>query len=312
MNSHQVGCDQVIVVWVAAATEKVTTARTTAPAANETKAAANGSPRSRPSWALIGACTAMQAPEMTPRRTQSIAIGFTVRLLYVGCNLLRVHLVGIAHRLAALDLVDILHAGDDLAPDGVLLVEEAGIVEHDEELRIGAVRVLRTGHRDHAANMRLAAELLLEVRIVRATGAGARHVALVGIAVLDVAGLRHEAIDHAMEHHAVVQPLTRQLLDVRDVVGRQVGAHLDDHRTLGGIDDERVLGIFVISQFSYPYLSTILAAMILSGSWTSPDCGSPFLILLTTSMPATTLPNTVYWPWWKQASAVVREGGEWS
>src|SRR3569623_3684889 len=77
MNSHQAGCDQLIVVCAAAETEKVTIASTTAPAAKETKAAANGSPRSRPSWALIGACTAMQAPEMTPRSTQRIAIGLT-------------------------------------------------------------------------------------------------------------------------------------------------------------------------------------------------------------------------------------------
>src|SRR3569623_385229 len=79
MNSHQAGCDQLMVVCVAAETEteKVTMARTTAPAAKDTKAAANGSPRSRPSWALIGACTAMQAPEMTPSSTQKMAIGFT-------------------------------------------------------------------------------------------------------------------------------------------------------------------------------------------------------------------------------------------
>ena len=46
-------------------------------------------------------------------------------------------LVGVLHRLAALDLVDILHAFDDLAPDGVLVIQERGIVEADEELAIG-------------------------------------------------------------------------------------------------------------------------------------------------------------------------------
>ena len=56
----------------------------------------------------------------------------------------RLHdLVGIAHGLAALDLVDVLHAGDDLAPRGVLLVKETRVVEADEELRIGAVGARR-------------------------------------------------------------------------------------------------------------------------------------------------------------------------
>ena len=42
-------------------------------------------------------------------------------------DLHRDDLVGILHRLAALDLVDIVHAFDDLAPDRVLAVEEAGV-----------------------------------------------------------------------------------------------------------------------------------------------------------------------------------------
>src|ERR1700731_3961923 len=43
-------------------------------------------------------------------------------------------LVGIEHRFAALDLIDVFHAGDDLAPGGVLLVEKTGVVETDEKL----------------------------------------------------------------------------------------------------------------------------------------------------------------------------------
>src|ERR1700737_3809532 len=68
-------------------------------------------------------------------------------------------LVGVLDRLAALDLVDVLHAFDHLAPDGILLVEEAGVVEADEELAVGAVRALRTRHRQRAAHMRLGVEL---------------------------------------------------------------------------------------------------------------------------------------------------------
>jgi hypothetical protein len=50
-------------------------------------------------------------------------------------------LSGILHRLAALDLVDILHALGDLAPDGVLAVEEGGVAEADEELAVGRIRI---------------------------------------------------------------------------------------------------------------------------------------------------------------------------
>ena len=45
-----------------------------------------------------------------------------------------------------------------------------------------------------------------------------------------IAGLGHEAVDHAMEDDAVVLVLERQLLDLRDVLGREVGAHLDRRR----------------------------------------------------------------------------------
>ena len=48
-------------------------------------------------------------------------------------------LVGILHRLAALDLVDILHAFDNFAPDRILLVEKACIVKADKELRIRTI-----------------------------------------------------------------------------------------------------------------------------------------------------------------------------
>ena len=110
-------------------------------------------------------------------------------------------LVRVLHRLAALDLVDVLHAFDHLAPDGVLLVEEARVVEADEELAVGAVRALRARHRGGAAHMRLGVELGRQVRIARAAGAGA----------VRAAGLRHEAVDHAMEHDAVVEAFAHQL-----------------------------------------------------------------------------------------------------
>src|SRR4051812_44511270 len=94
----------------------------------------------------------------------------------VGCDLHRHDLVGVAHRFAALDLVDHVHAVDDLAPHGVFAVEEGGVLEADEELAVGRIRALRAGHRAGAADVRLAAELRLEV-LAGAAGAGAGGVA---------------------------------------------------------------------------------------------------------------------------------------
>src|SRR3954468_22453100 len=97
-------------------------------------------------------------------------------------------LVRILHRLAALDLVDVLHARRHLAPDRVLVVEEGRIVEADEELAVAGVRARGARHRGGAADMRFLVELGLQL-LARSAGAGA----------LRAAGLRHEAIDHAME-----------------------------------------------------------------------------------------------------------------
>ncbi len=50
-------------------------------------------------------------------------------------------LARLARRFADRQRVDIFHAALDLAPDGILIVEEAGVVEADEELAVGAVRI---------------------------------------------------------------------------------------------------------------------------------------------------------------------------
>src|SRR3974390_1047837 len=55
----------------------------------------------------------------------------------------RLHdLVRILHRFAAFDLVHVLHAFDPLAPGRVLPVEEARVVEADEELAVAGIRIL--------------------------------------------------------------------------------------------------------------------------------------------------------------------------
>ena len=55
--------------------------------------------------------------------------------------------------------------------------------------------------------------------LTRAAGTGAQR----------VAGLGHEAVDHAMKNDTVVKLLANQLLDPGDMLRRQVGTHFDDH-----------------------------------------------------------------------------------
>ena len=59
---------------------------------------------------------------------------------------------------------------------------------------------------------------VVAVPVVIAAGSGAGGIAC----------LRHEAVDDAVEHHPVIEPLARQLLDPRHVIGRKVGTKLDD------------------------------------------------------------------------------------
>src|SRR3984957_983203 len=141
-------------------------------------------------------------------------------------------LVRVLDRLAALDLVDVLHAGGRLAPDRVLVVEERGIVEADKELAVAGIRIGGAGHRSGAADMRLLVEFRFQF-LAGAAGAGA----------LRTSGLRHEAFDHAVKHDAVVKPLAHQFLDPRDVAGRKVGAHFDGDRSLGGFEDQSIFGV---------------------------------------------------------------------
>ena len=105
--------------------------------------------------------------------------------------------------------------------------------EHDEELRVrGIDAVAAPRHADDAALERHVGELLLQVRVFRAAGA---------VEILAVAGLRHEAVHHAVERHVVVITLARELLDALGMLGREIGPQLDDDAALGGVDDDRVL-----------------------------------------------------------------------
>src|SRR4051812_17267119 len=119
---------------------------------------------------------------------------------------------GLARRLALGQGVDMLHAFGHLAPHRILAVEEAGVVEADEELAVGAVGVLRARHRRDSAHVRLAREFGREVGLVRSAHAAAGRVAALG----------HEAEDDAVEDHAVVKAFLGELADARDMARREV------------------------------------------------------------------------------------------
>src|SRR5437762_11345170 len=55
---------------------------------------------------------------------------------------------------ALLDGVHVLHAGRDLAPYCVLSIKPRRVGKTDEELAVGAVRIVGARHRDRAADMR--------------------------------------------------------------------------------------------------------------------------------------------------------------
>ena len=111
-----------------------------------------------------------------------------------------------------------LHAFGHLAPDGVLAVEEAAIVEADEELAVGAVGILRARHGGGAADVRLSGEFGRKIGLVGAAHAGAGR----------IAALRHEAVDDAVEDDVVVKALLGQLADPLDMLRGEIGAKPDD------------------------------------------------------------------------------------
>ena len=154
--------------------------------------------------------------------------------------------------LAALELVDDIHAAHDFADHRVLAVEERALIEHDEELAVGRMRIAGPRHADGAADIGHVGELGLQVGMVRAAGA---------VAVFAVAGLRHEAFDDAVKRHVVVKLLARQKLHPLGMAGRDIVAQLDDDAARRGVQHERVLGIDARRQivFSHDGSSSLIA-----------------------------------------------------
>src|SRR5215470_439243 len=79
--------------------------------------------------------------------------------------------------------------------------------------------------------MRLLVELGLQL-LARTAGAGAMR----------AASLRHEAVDDAMEHDAVIEALPHQLLDPRDMDRREIRAHFNGDGSLRGLKNQSVFG----------------------------------------------------------------------
>src|SRR4029453_9236317 len=129
--------------------------------------------------------------------------------------------------------VDIFHAALDLAPNGVLLVEEGCVVEADEELAVGAMRIAGPRHRADAADVRLAREFGLEVGQLTPAGAGAGR----------IAALRHEPRDHAVEQDPVVKAVAGQAGDPLDMPRCKVGTKLDDDVTAGRKGESEGVGV---------------------------------------------------------------------
>ncbi|MPL94365.1 hypothetical protein SDC9_40518 [bioreactor metagenome] len=117
--------------------------------------------------------------------------------------------------------------------------------EVDEELRVRRVRVHRARRAERAAVMRDAREFGGQVRILRATRTGAAGVVILfHVGVLDIAGLRHEALDDAVEGDVVIGAVAGKLLHPLGVLGRDLGHQLDHDIAILERQDDGVFGVF--------------------------------------------------------------------
>src|SRR6266540_157559 len=198
----------------------------------------------------------------------------------------------------ALDLVDDVLPLDDFAEYAVapavatrrLEIEEVVVGDVDEELRRRRMRIGRARHRDRVAVVLEAVRRFVRDRRARA---------LLREPGLHAPTLDHEVLDHAVEQRVVVVSVAYVLEEVLDGLRRVGGIELDADVAVIRMQDDH-------SGRSYFAASTTTALVITTGSvGTSrgssgvpggtglPPPFATFAILLTTSMPSTTLPNTV-------------------
>ncbi len=134
--------------------------------------------------------------------------------------------------VAALDLVNMLHAFNHGTHHGVLTVQKVAIGKHDEELRIGGIGVLRAGHAHRAAHERLVGKFGRQIRLRRpAHACAAGRETIFHVAELDIAGLGHEALDHPVKGNIVILAGIGKRLEPSGVVRCHVIGELDDHIT---------------------------------------------------------------------------------
>ncbi len=93
--------------------------------------------------------------------------------------------------------------------------------------------ILRARHADRAALERLAENSALMFGQIGMAHAGAGR----------IAGLRHEAVDDAMEDDAVVEAALGQGLDLRDMLWRKIGPQLDRDAAVLGVEIDGVLEV---------------------------------------------------------------------
>jgi len=126
----------------------------------------------------------------------------------------------------ALDRVQHIQAFGDFAHDGILPVQEIPLIEHDEELRVGGIRVLAARHTDDTPVKGQIRKLGRQVGHVRTTHTGPAGVTA-GFAEFHITGLRHEAVDDTVKHDTIIGPLLCQCLEPLDVLGRYIFKQID-------------------------------------------------------------------------------------
>ena len=154
-------------------------------------------------------------------RWNGLLRGVAMASLDVGCDLHLHHLVGVGDLTAgdpggAFFSLSTTSMPDTTSPITVywpFRLEPSANMMKNCEFALSTLSP-RARHADDAALERHVGEFLLQVRIFRTAGA---------VEVLAVAGLRHEAVHHAVERHVVVIALARELLDALGVLGREVG-----------------------------------------------------------------------------------------
>ncbi len=133
---------------------------------------------------------------------------------------------------AFLDFVYVLHAGDNLTPDGVLRIQVGSPFKADEELAVCAIGRLSSCHADSAALEGDLVEFRRQILTRTTTACSGR-----------IAGLCHESGDDTMEDNSIIKFHANQFLDSFDMLRSSLGEHLNDYTTVWQV---HVQGVFLV------------------------------------------------------------------